>query len=139
MKLWELRGVTVDVVPRHERAPIKVDGREPLRTLVDQFPAAFWTTDPQLRFTSLLGAGLPAMGLGPNQVVGTSLEEFFETEDPQFGPIAAHLRALGGETVPFQMHRHAGRWHCQVAPLYDSVGDQIGTIGLAVEAVARAF
>jgi hypothetical protein len=41
-----------------------------------------WTTDAELRFASLLGAGLASVGLGPNQLVTMTLADFFEAGSP---------------------------------------------------------
>jgi PAS domain-containing protein len=142
MRQWELRGVTVDgppgadvtLIPEGE-VPAELVGPEreaSLRTLVDQFPALFWTTDAELRVTSSLGAGLAALGLGPNQLVGTTLFEFFETADPRFTPIDAHKRALLGTTVAFDMEWAGRAFLSQVAPLKDSGGTTIGTICVAL-------
>lgn len=131
MKQWELRGVTVDI--RGQPADVSLPGEDvSIRTLVDQFPAAFWTTDAELRFTSSLGAGLAGFGLGPNQLVGTTLFEFFETEDPKFPPIDAHKRALLGATVTFELEWAGLTFHSQVAPLHDAEGVTIGTICVAL-------
>lgn len=146
MKQWELRGVTVDIRGRPADVSLLASEDMSIRTLVDQFPAAFWTTDAELRFTSSLGAGLAGLGLGPNQLVGTTLFEFFETEDPKFPPIDAHKRALLGATVTFELEWAGLTFHSQVAPLHDSAGVTIGTICVAlsevedsVERTARRF
>lgn len=132
MKQWELRGVTVDVA-RPARTTVVVDAPGPaLRALVDQLPAVLWTTDSSLRFTSMLGAEVPKLGLGPNQMVGTSLFEMFEREDDEFPPIAAHRGALAGEVVPFRMRCGRRTYQCRVAPLHDTGGAVIGTIGVAL-------
>ena len=47
-----------------------------LRVAIQQVPAVLWTTDEELRFTSSLGAGLAALGLAPNQVIGRSVEQY---------------------------------------------------------------
>jgi PAS domain-containing protein len=132
MKQWELRGVTVDIRGQPADVPLIAGEDVSIRTLVDQFPAAFWTTDAALRFTSSLGAGLAGFGLGPNQLVGTTLFEFFETEDPKFPPIDAHKRALLGATVTFELEWAGLTFHSQVAPLHDSEGVTIGTICVAL-------
>jgi PAS domain-containing protein len=132
MKQWELRGVTVDIRGRPGEVSLLAGEEMSIRTLVDQFPAAFWTTDAELRFTSSLGAGLAGLGLGPNQLVGTTLFEFFETEDPKFPPIDAHKRALLGATVTFELEWAGLSFHSQVAPLLDSQGVTIGTICVAL-------
>jgi len=104
------------------------------RFVVDQLPAIFWTTDARLHFTCSLGAGLGGLGLGPNQLVGMSLFEFFETEDRRFPAIQAHLRALLGEMVPFQLAWGARTVAARVGPLRDGRGRTIGTIGVALDA-----
>jgi PAS domain-containing protein len=125
--------VTVDR-PELESDP---SGSSSFRILVDQLPAVFWTTDADLRFTSSLGAGLARLGLGPNQVVGMTLFEFFETEDVRFPPIAAHARALTGDTVTFEMDWAGRALRARVAPLRDSEGRPIGTICVALDSPER--
>ena len=102
-----------------------------LRLLVDQFPAVFWTTDRELRFTSSLGAGLATLGLGPNQLVGMTLPEFFEADQSQ--PLEAHRRALQGRSVTYLMRWGGRTFHAHVAPLRDAQGRTIGTICLAMD------
>jgi PAS domain-containing protein len=70
--------------------------------MVENMPAILWTTDTDLRFTSSMGAGLQALGLRKNEVVGQSLYEYFSTKDPEFPPIAAHWSALRGESVSYE-------------------------------------
>jgi PAS domain-containing protein len=102
-----------------------------LRLLVDQFPAVFWTTDTALRFTSSLGAGLADLGLGPNQLVGMTLADFFEVGQAQ--PVEAHRRALEGRSVTYLMRWGGRSFHSHVAPLRDGQARIIGTICIAVE------
>ncbi len=135
MRQWELRGVVVDVAqeePSLRVAPL--DEIDVPRFLVEQFPILVWTTDLVLCFTSSTGAGLRAVGLGPNQMVGVTLFDFFETDDPRFPVIAAHLRALAGEAVSFEMRLSGRLFHCRVTPLADAEGEQIGTICVALDA-----
>jgi PAS domain-containing protein len=102
-----------------------------LRLLVDQFPAVFWTTDSDLRFTSSLGAGLTVLGLGPNQLVGMTLHDFFEAGLPQ--PLEAHRGALKGGSWTFVMRWGGRTFHSHVAPLRDGRGRTIGTICIAMD------
>jgi PAS domain-containing protein len=110
------------------------EGQGGLRLLVDQLPALFWTTDRDLRITAWLGAGRTRLGLGPNQLVGTTLYEVFETVDPAAPPIAAHRWALGGEPACFHLEWRERTFRAWVAPLRDSGREVIGTIGVAVDA-----
>ena len=73
-----------------------------LSLLLNQLPGYVWTTDSQLRFTSLHGAGLRGVGLKSGELVGTTLYKHFGKEDKSFPPIAAHLQALMGESTSYE-------------------------------------
>jgi len=105
-----------------------------LRFLIDRMPGILWTTDLQLRFTTSTGtdrAGMDA-GLGRSPTPMT-LPEFFRTDDPDFLPIAAHRRALGGETVGYEMEWAGRIFQSHVEPLHDGRGCLIGCIGVALD------
>lgn len=104
-----------------------------LRLLTEQVPAILWTTDEALRFTSSLGKALKHLGLHPNQMVGATLTECFQTEDEEFRPLAMHHRAMHGEVVSAKVN-WGGRWfHAHVEPLRNSEGHITGTVGVALD------
>ncbi|MGD2216553.1 MAG: PAS domain S-box protein, partial [Gemmatimonadales bacterium] len=107
-----------------------------LRTLLDQMPGILWTVDKQLRFTSSLGAALPALGLQPNQVVGMTLFEYFSTDDPDLLPIAAHRQALEGQESGYEFSWEDRRYQCHVEPFRDESGAVSGAIGVAFDVTA---
>ncbi len=104
-----------------------------LRLLLEQMPGILWSVDADLRFTSSLGAALAALGLEPNQVVGSSLYEYFNTVDPEFAPIAAHRRALRGEECSFEFTWEDRIFQCHVEPLRQSQGRIVGAVGVAFD------
>ncbi len=108
-----------------------------LRVLMEQLPAVVWTIDTDLRFTSALGAGLARLGLKRDQIVGTLLSEYFETNDSTFLPIAAHRRAVAGDPVTFQLDWKDGSYACHVEPLRDTEGDVCGAICMALDVTDR--
>ena len=129
MKQWELRNVVADdtvtdVAPSPDEVPY---------VLLVQLPIVVWTTDLVLTFTSSDGSGLDELGLGPNQIVGLTLFDLFDTDDPRLPVIAAHLRALASQTVSFEMHLGDRIFHGRVSPLEDAGGEQIGTICAVLE------
>jgi PAS domain-containing protein len=132
VRQWELRGVTLDVSDKRRQSEVPVRTEETIRILVDQLPAVFWTTDEELRFTSSLGTGLASLGLGPNQLVGISLPEFFEAE-PKAPAIEAHRQALEGRSVGFELEWGGRSMRCRVAPLRDTRAVVIGTICVAMD------
>ncbi len=108
-----------------------------LRLLVEQLPAVLWTVDRNLRFTSAVGSGLARLGLKPNQLVGMSLSDYFETRDQSFTPIAAHLRAVAGDPVTFPVEWKKGSYACHVEPLRDAAGEVQGAICMALDVTDR--
>ncbi len=137
MRQWELRGVSTQVKRPVDEPVVMVEGPQGFRSLIDQVPAICWTTDADLRFTSALGAGWAELGLGPNQLVGTTLFDLLDTHDPREEPISAHWRALGGESVRFELWLGGRPFHGGVAPLSDARGHRIGTICVVLDGSPR--
>lgn len=135
MKEWNLRGVTLDAAPARTAVVDVLD--DPLRLVVDQMPALFWTTDRGLRITSSLGAALAELGLGPNQLAGATLSELFWSADPLVEAIAAHRRALVGRPTAFEFTLGPRTFDARVAPLHDSQGEIIGTVCAAIAGIER--
>jgi two-component system, cell cycle sensor histidine kinase and response regulator CckA len=108
-----------------------------LRVLIEQLPAVLWTVDRDLRFTSVLGTGLARLGLKPDEIVGASLHEYFETADQTFVPIASHRRAIAGEPVTFQVEWKGGSYACHVEPLRGADGESQGAICMALDVTDR--
>lgn len=108
-----------------------------LRLLTEQVPAIVWSVDKSMRFTSSAGAGLNALNLKQDQVVGLSLFEYFRTEDLRAPSIAAHRHAIRGRSTTFQAHWTGREYECHVEPLRDSGGEIVGAIGLALDITAR--
>ena len=108
-----------------------------LRVLVEQLPAVLWTVSKELCFTSALGAGLTRLGLRPNQIVGVSLFDYFETTDLGYLPIAAHRRAIAGEPTTFHVEWKGGSYTCHVEPLRTAEGELQGAICMALDITDR--
>jgi two-component system, cell cycle sensor histidine kinase and response regulator CckA len=108
-----------------------------LRVLVEQLPAVLWTVDRDLRFTSALGAGFARLKIKPDELVGGSLLDYFETTDQTFLPIAAHRRAVAGEPMTFHVEWKSGSYACHVEPLRDSDGQVSGAICMSLDITDR--
>ena len=104
-----------------------------LRMLIEQSPAIIWSADADLRFTSLLGAGLVGLGLLPHQVIGMSLYTFLKTDDPNDRTIAVSRRALAGETTTYEDTWNGNTYQVRIEPLLDVAGHVIGTVGTALD------
>ncbi|HYG64424.1 MAG TPA: PAS domain-containing protein, partial [Thermoanaerobaculia bacterium] len=121
---------------RREHALLR-QSEERFRLVIDQMPAFLWSTDRDLRFTLSLGAGLSALGLKPNETVGQTLFDYYQTDDPSFPAIAAAYRALEGESVSFDLEWEGSVFQCYVEPLRDSEGAIVGAIGVPLDISER--
>ncbi|MFZ3216343.1 MAG: PAS domain S-box protein [Candidatus Acidiferrales bacterium] len=131
-------GGQIALAIERKRAEEKIRESEArLRVLVEQLPAVLWTVGKDLHFTSALGAGLTRLGLKPNQIVGLSLFEYFETTDQTFLPIAAHRRAIAGEPMTFHVEWKGGSYTCHVEPLRAAEGELQGAICMALDITDR--
>jgi diguanylate cyclase (GGDEF)-like protein len=110
-----------------------------IRFLTEFLPAALWSTDTDLRITSSRGAGLEPLTPHPDQAEGRTLYECFETLDAAFPPIAAHLRALGGEDVDFAFKWQGRDFQAHLEPLLGPSRELRGVVGVAFDVTERRY
>lgn len=108
-----------------------------LNLLTEQVPAIVWSVDKELRFTSSIGAGLKAINLKQDAVVGMTLFEYFKTDDIRVPAIAAHRRAIGGSPATFDALWSGRSYECNVVPLRTGPGEIVGALGLALDVTER--
>lgn len=113
------------------------DGEHRLRMILEQTPALLWTTDRELRFVSGVGRGLAQLGLKMDELNGVRLSQFFGTDDPAFPAIAAHVRALKGESVTYDTEWAGRFFQSVVEPLLDAGQNITGVIGFATDVTDR--
>jgi two-component system, cell cycle sensor histidine kinase and response regulator CckA len=134
----QLIGTTFDITKRKRAEESLRESQERLRLLTDQLPAVIWSTDLDLCFTYSAGAGLRFIAGTPGEEDNClSLFEYFGTDDPNFKPIANHLRALKGESVAYEMDWMGRTFDAHVEPLRDPQGEIIGCIGIALDVTER--
>jgi len=126
-----------DITERKRAEEARYQQELRLRLLLEQMPAVVWSTDTDLRFTSSLGAGLAALGLKPNEVVGRSLFDFFHTDDPNFPPIAAQRGAVEGKSLGYELTWGERTFQIHVEPLHSLEGAITGSIGVALDITER--
>jgi len=111
--------------------------RAHLELMTQQMPAILWTTDQNLCFTLCLGAGLKSIDLQPEEMVGKTLYDFFQTHDGSFTPVAMHVRALEGESNAYDLEWQDRFLECYVKPLRDAEGQLVGCINVAHDITER--
>lgn len=132
-----LHGITRDLRARREVENAIHERDERLRLVVEQLPAVIWTTNGDLIFTSSEGSALSALGVKPGEVVGKSLYEFFQTDDPEFLPISVHRHALHGVSASYETEWGGAVFESHTEPLRNENDEIIGVIGVAVDITKR--
>jgi PAS domain S-box-containing protein len=138
---WEGQPVylaTLRDITRRKRGMERLQQSENrLRLLLDQTPCVSWTTDTQLRFTSSQGAGLAALKLHPDEVVGMTLSEYFKVDESDFVAYVAHRRALEGIPSTYELDWDGRTFYSRVEPLRDIENCIVGVVGIALDITER--
>src|SRR6267143_1352507 len=108
------------------------------RLLLEQLPAIVWATDRDLRFVYSRGAGLAALGLGADEVVGLSLSDHLGTRDPDDPTLAVHRSALGGVATVYELHHEGRVYQAHVEPWRAGNDGIVGVLGVALDITGRA-
>ncbi len=108
-----------------------------LRLVVEQMPAILWTTDTKLKITSTMGAGLAALDLKPQEIIGLTMLENLDNRNLESTPIAAHVKALQGQSLSYEMEWKKRAFQVRVEPLRNSKKAITGTIGIVLDITDR--
>ncbi|MBN1902907.1 PAS domain S-box protein, partial [Candidatus Sumerlaeota bacterium] len=114
-----------------------LQSEENLRLLTEQIPALLWTTDNDLRFTLLRGAGLRDLKIDPAQFIGKTLHDFFTDKNAPLFPVAIHKGALHGNPSNYEMELMGKYFDSYVEPLQDIQGKIIGCVCVAHDITER--
>lgn len=88
----------------HHRGLDEMAGVDAGGTCVESsFPGLLWTTDTSLRVLTCQGWIYGEIQAAHCVMLGRTLGELLGTDSPEFPPIAAHRRALRGESTPLVM------------------------------------
>ena len=119
-------------IERQRASDMQRQSDDRMRLITEQLPAVLWTTDVDLRITPPSSDFLINES-GGESLVGKTLKEFFETNDDQFPPIAAHRSAAQGTPVSIEFFWRGKTLSIHVEPLRDAGGNIIGTIGVSLD------
>ena len=108
------------------------------RLLLEQLPAIVWATDRDLRYVYSRGAGLQALGLGADEVVGLSLTDYLGTRDPGDPTLAAHYAALGGVPTVYELKHGRRVYQVHIEPWRAGSAGIVGVLGVALDITERA-
>jgi signal transduction histidine kinase len=104
-----------------------------LRVMLAQLPAMVWTTTKSLRYASVDGAALGALGIEGAQHIGAQVRAGVPSGEDDAEAVSAHRRALGGESARYTSCLRSRVYECVVEPLRSKDGSICGTIGVALD------
>jgi diguanylate cyclase (GGDEF)-like protein/PAS domain S-box-containing protein len=117
--------------------PRAADEDESILALIARtMPALLWTVDAELAFRSSTGTSLELDGWSDNGLEGVSLFDYFG-RDPAHPALAAHRRALAGDSVAFEMEIENRLFRAFVEPRRDRRGRIDGVTGFAIDATSE--
>lgn len=105
--------------------------------LFTQMPGGLWTVDRELVFTSTAGSMLSKLSLEDDSLVGRTLQEVLNTDDPTYRPIASHMKALEGEAGEYEVRWGGKLFRARVEPMRNKTGQVVGAIGAAIDITDR--
>jgi len=126
-----------DVTARRAAESALRDREARLHLVMHQIPAVLWATDRDGCFTSALGAGLNALGIEPEHLIGTHASEHFGSAGETVSGTSAISSALRGDSASFELAWAGRSFVCSVEPLRAASGDIEGALGLAVDITER--
>jgi sigma-B regulation protein RsbU (phosphoserine phosphatase) len=86
-----------------------------------------------LRITSVLGISFFGESPAHDGIVGKTIIEHFQGDDPNYPLVAAHRLALQGRSISSDVPWGERVFHTHVEPLRDPIGRIIGTLGVALD------
>ncbi|MFC1969208.1 PAS domain S-box protein [Chloroflexota bacterium] len=108
-----------------------------IRLLAKQVPCLLYTTDTALRLTSWEGTGMALLGIRASDIVGKTLADYLQRDDPDSPYEIAHRRALTGKNATYEFETNGRTFHGNVQPLRDVSENINGTITVAVDVTDR--
>jgi diguanylate cyclase (GGDEF)-like protein/PAS domain S-box-containing protein len=96
-------------------------------------PAALWSVDRNLILESSAGIGLSGLRSPRNEFSGRTLYELFSTSDRSHAAIAAHLRALKGESATVELAHGERFFRVFAHPNRDQTGEVVGATALGLD------
>lgn len=125
-----------DMTRRKRDEEVRRRNQQRLRLVTEQLPAVIWTTDTDLRVTSLTGRGSARIRHDGGWYDGIELAEFLADREGAADGVRAHQTALRGEPASYQVLFDGTHFEAHVEPLFED-GGIAGTVGIALDVTDR--
>ena len=126
-----------DITALKEAQAAADDQRARWAALIHSFPGVAWSTDTQMRYTSITGGLLVDRGNPENAFVGLRVDEPLQTEAEKEIALDYHRRALAGEKLSYDTDFAGIPFANFLTPLRDPEGNITGTVGFSLDITAR--
>jgi signal transduction histidine kinase len=110
---------------------------EQLRVIIGQMPALLWTTDTEMRLTTIVGNAMKRFGGDPAPFIGRSVPELLGNDAAGQAGVTAHRLALEGQAAQYERVIAQQTYQIQTEPLFNSQGKINGVISLALDISER--
>ena len=141
--LFELEGeqrvltVARDVTERQQAETALQKTQQYLNAAAKNLEGVLYVLDADLQFIFSKGKKLTDIGFEPDQLVGLTLFDFFQTSDPAHPLIKKHSRVLAGESLTFESAHDNISFSTSLAPLTDSQDKIVGIVGVSLDITDR--
>ena len=127
-----------DITERKRAEESLRESEAKLQVITSQIPGLIWTTDADLRLITARGSGAAVSGDNNlDQYIGQTLHNIYATAEANHPAVAAHLKALAGESAVYESESDGYSYDVRVEPLRGVGGEIIGCIGLAHDITER--
>lgn len=126
-----------DITERQKALEAQRENQSRLRLTLNQLPAVLWTTDLDLKMTSVTGSVLESIDMEASKVLGRSMYEIFDAHSPTDPAIAAHLQALAGESGKYIYEHKGSLFEVHVEPLRNYDREIMGGLSIALDVTKR--
>lgn len=116
-------------IERHRGEEERRRALDELKALTSQVSAGLWSTDLELRIVSSWGRGL----LGVNGAAASALGRTVREMADQADFLAAHERALRGESVSLEVEQHKRIFQVHLAPRMGLHAETLGVVGVGLD------
>ena len=108
---------------------------EALLHAVNHAPLVVWALDAGGVYTFVEGAGLKALGVTAEQLLGRPCLEVYGVEAPEW--VRNAQRALAGESFTAEVELQKRWFSTSYAPLKDAAGNVVGMVGVSTDVTER--
>jgi signal transduction histidine kinase/PAS domain-containing protein len=126
-------GVANDITSQEQLEELHRIAKAMLSSVSQGLPVVLWTTDKNLRLTSIEGDAPVFLNIAKEANLGRTLYDLLGAEESSSPIIALHVRGLGGKSGHVESGYQDREYRVHVRPLHDDHEKIIGCVGMAMD------